>query len=78
MLWIFERGDESVHLETRYDNQTAGYVLIIHRADGTQQIERFQDMLTFRNRLDELEKQLEAEHWHATGSPVLLRDGWKI
>jgi hypothetical protein len=78
MLWIFERGDESIHVEARYDNQTAAYVLIIHRTDGTQQIERFQDMLTFRNRLDALERQLETERWHASGSPVLLRDGWKI
>jgi hypothetical protein len=62
----------------RYDNETAGYVLIIHRSDGTQQIERFQDMLTSRNRLDALEKQFEAERWHAIASPVLLRHGWKI
>jgi hypothetical protein len=78
MLWMFQRGDESLRLETRFDNETADYLLIIHRPDGTQEIERFKDALTFGNRLNALEKQLDMEHWNTIGSPVLLRDGWRI
>jgi hypothetical protein len=78
MLWIFERGDETLHFETRYDNDTSSYMLIIHLFDGDRQIERFQDVLTFKNRLEALQKQLETERWRATSSPVFLRDGWKI
>jgi len=77
MLWIFERGDEVLRFETRYNNETEDYVLIVHRSDSTQQVERFRDVNAFRNRLEALEKQLEAEQWRATGS-VVLRDGWKI
>ena len=78
MLWVFQRGAESQQLETRYDNDTAEYVLIIHSPNGSQQVERFADAVTFGKRLESLEQQLAGEHWTATGAPVLLRDGWKI
>ena len=78
MLWMFERNDESLRLETRYDNTTLEFVLIMRLPDGKQQIERFKDALTFRNRLEALQAQLESEQWTAVGSPVMLRDGWKI
>jgi hypothetical protein len=77
MVWMFERGDDSLRLETRYDSGTAEYVLITHRADGRQEIERFPDAVTFRKRLEGLEGQLEAERWRQTGS-LLLHDGWKL
>ena len=34
MIWIFERGEESLRLETRYDNETTEYVLILHHPDA--------------------------------------------
>ena len=78
MIWIFERGNESLRLETRYENDTAEYVLIVHHPDGSHQTERFNDRVTFQTRLDSLEKKLGRENWHYVGAPVLLRDGWKL
>ena len=78
MIWIFERGNESLRLETRYENDTAEYVLIVHHPDGSHQTERFNDSVTFQTRLDSLEKKLGRENWHYVGAPVLLRDGWKL
>lgn len=71
MIWVFERGNESLRLETRYDNETAEYVLIVHHPDGGHQTERFNDSLTFQTRLDTLDKLLENENWHYV-------DGWRI
>ena len=78
MVWLFERGDESLRLETRYERATADYVLIMHQPDGSEQVERFKDQTSFRTRLDALENQLRAELWGVVGSPVFLRDGWKV
>ena len=78
MIWIFERGNESLRLETRYENDTTEYVLIVHHPDGSHQTERFNDSVTFQTRLDSLEKKLGRENWHYVGAPVLLRDGWKL
>jgi hypothetical protein len=78
MIWIFKRGDQSLRLETRYDNETTEYVLIVHHPDGSHQTERFNDSVAFQTRLDTLDRQLGSENWHYVGAPVLLGDGWKI
>jgi hypothetical protein len=78
MIWIFERGNESLRLETRYDNETAEYILIVHHPDRSHQTERFKDSDTFQTRLDSLDTKLGSENWHYVGAPVLLRDGWKF
>jgi len=77
MLWIYQRGPESLRVETRFDKDTDEYVLIVYREDGTQQAERFKDPASFRTRLEMLEKQLDRERWHSDGVR-LLDDGWKI
>jgi len=79
MIWMFERGKESLRLETRYDNATSEFVLIRHQLDGDPQVERFKNETVFRQRLEFLEKQLANDHWTLQdGGPVVLRDGWKI
>jgi hypothetical protein len=78
MLWMFERDNESLRLETRYDNDAAEFVLVMHRFDGSQQVERFKKESAFRGRLEALERQLDADDWRSVGSPVMLRDGWRI
>ena len=79
MIWMFERGGESLRLETRYDNATAEFVLIRHHPSGDQQVERFGNEQTFGRRLEILEKQLTDDRWTLQeGGPVVLRDGWKI
>lgn len=79
MLWTYARGDESLCLETRFDKETRTYVLVVYRASRRRPlVERFEDADTFRQRLIDLEKQLNWEEWRSAGAPVLLRDGWKI
>ena len=77
MIWTFERGEESLRLVTRYDNDTKEFVLILHQPGGRLQVERFKDTVTFRERLEVIETQLEADRWVQKG-PVFLHDGWKI
>jgi len=76
MVWFFERNDEFLRVETRYDRDTAEFVLITHAPDGGEQTERFTDAVTFRLRLEALECQLEATHWTQHG-PLFLHDGWR-
>lgn len=76
MIWFFERRDESLRVETRYDNATAEYVLV-QEADHVQQVETFKDVVAFRQRLGALEAQLSEEHWTTLGPPVLVSEGWK-
>lgn len=76
MLWFYSRDEEALRVETRYDNRTAEYVLIVHWSDGRQQEERFTIGSHFRERLVELEIQLAAERWARGGPPAILRDGW--
>jgi len=77
MIWIFERLGEALQLETRVDNDTGEFVLIVHQSSAGPQVERYRDAEEFRLRLEALETQLEADRWTQRG-PVLLHDGWKI
>lgn len=77
MIWLFERGDEVVRLETRVDNPSGEYVLVITRADSPPTIERFRDLGAYDARIRALEGQLAADHWAQVGSPTILSDGWR-
>ena len=77
MLWIYERSNQTLRIETRYDSATKEYVLIIRRIDDTEQVERFPDGPSFQARLDSLERQLDAEEWQ-NRSVTALHDGWKL
>ena len=78
MLLIYERSDQqTLQVETRFDADTREYVLIIRRPDATEQVERFRDPTSFRNRLTDLEQQLEDERWQK-GSAMALPDAWKL
>jgi hypothetical protein len=78
MIWIFGRGSEVLHLETRFDNRRGEYVLLIVWADRPSETERYQERRTFEARLRALEQQLAAEQWTQLGSPTILSDGWRI
>jgi hypothetical protein len=78
MIWLYQRRDQQMRLETRYDNVTEEFVLVRHQPDGTESTERFQTQDAFRVRLKELCAALEAEDWTHNGPPVFMSDGWKI
>ena len=78
MIWIFERGNEALRLETRFDSVEDEYVLVVVWADDRHETERFADRHAFDLRLRALEQQLTAEHWPQVGSPTILPDGWRI
>ena len=67
MIWTFERGDEIVRLETRVDNDTREYVVVITWADRPPQTERYADVALYNVRILALEAQLAADHWSLVG-----------
>jgi hypothetical protein len=77
MLWIYERNNQTLHVETRFDAANKEYLLIIRSLDGKEQIERFPDAPSFQSRLSSLERQLEADAWQ-THSATAVHDGWKL
>jgi hypothetical protein len=77
MVWFFERDDQSVRVETRYDRQTKEYVLVVDRGNRRARTERFKTEARFEARLRQLQERFASEHWILHG-PVLQRDGWKL
>ena len=78
MVWFFSRDTNELRVETRYDNDAAEYVLIVHWPDGRHHTERFSTLADFRDRVVELQHTMEVEGWLSSGSPQILRDGWRI
>lgn len=77
MMWFWERGSESIRLETRVDDKTREYLVILRLPNGERQIERFADLASFRVRLATLEEELKDDHWkHQSGGRVSLIDSW--
>ena len=76
MLWFFDRDDQQVEVETRFDNATREYMLIVRWPDGRSETERCPDVVKFRGRILALSEQLKAMNWRTTGSPIILPDGW--
>jgi hypothetical protein len=63
MVWIFSRGTEQIRVESRYDEQTSDFVMVIDYAGGHRDTQRFGDAVTMRTWLSALEQQLEANGW---------------
>jgi hypothetical protein len=76
MVWFFERSSAIFELETRYDNDTTEYVLVLRPPNAASTTERFTDAEAFRVRLQAIEATLIAERWQRGGPPMLLPDGW--
>jgi hypothetical protein len=76
LLWFFDRHNQHLHVETRYDNATSEYVLMLRWPDGREDIERFLDREAYRQRLLALESRLETEQWVRHGPPIIVPDGW--
>jgi hypothetical protein len=78
MIWFFERGTDSLKIETRFNNEARMFELIWHRADGTRTVEVFALEDEFRQRSEAVEASLLNEDWQPAAAPQLLRDGWKL
>jgi hypothetical protein len=77
MIWLFEREDESLRIETRYDNETSEFVAIVHYPDGRQVTKRFHEPDVYGRWLERFERSLEEGNWARNESgPVILPDGW--
>ena len=77
MVYIFERENEAVQVETRYNKTSKTFQIISRLVDGTTTQESFSGEMSFRSRLDEIRAGLEKDAWHSAG-PHLLTEGWKI
>jgi hypothetical protein len=76
VLWFYADGRQTIRIETRYDNSSSEYVLVVHWSVNHRQEERFATATLFRQRLIEIETQVDAEGWRKQGPPLLLPDGW--
>jgi hypothetical protein len=76
MIWFFERGDQAVELETRFDRDAREYVLTITWPDARALTERYRALDEFRTRVDALQRELDAERWTQRGSPTLITGDW--
>jgi hypothetical protein len=77
VIWLFEREDEVLRIETRYDNDTSEFVAIVHYPDAQLMTKRFTDSDAYGRWLEAFERSLEDGDWarHKSG-PVILPDGW--
>ena len=76
MLWFFTRDRDSMHLETRYDNDALEYVGTLTYPDGHQDTRRFATADAFTAWLATVEQRLAADRWAPDGAPLFLADGW--
>ena len=76
MLWFFDRGDESLRLEVRYENETSEFVTTITYPDGTERTERFRTLADFGTSMDRFDQVLREQHWLSRRGPVILPFGW--
>jgi hypothetical protein len=77
MIYIFEREQESIHIECSYSHATQTYQIVCRFADGTTSRETFDGELAFRSRLDEIRTELELQAWRSA-APHLLSGAWKV
>ena len=63
MNWVFARGRDHLRVETKHDELSGEFVLILHQADGTQLVDRFKTATKLRKRLDDLERKLTRARW---------------
>lgn len=75
MLWFFDRADESLRLETRYDIETSEFVAVVS-IPGSQRSERFATLADFRRWLKAFAHVLRLQHWTGRDGPIILPYDW--
>jgi hypothetical protein len=76
MLWFFDRDQESIRLETRYDNEAGQFVGEVRYPDGREETQRFAEREMLNAWLVTFERTLTMEHWINHGGPIILPYGW--
>lgn len=76
MLWFYTRGSETLQAETRVDQTTGEYLLVIRSPDGCEETERYGDLASFDERLRNLQQELNAARWRQAGPPEWMPEGW--
>lgn len=76
MIWFYSQDSLTIRIETRYDNCTSEYVLVVHWSGDRREEERFATAALFEKRVVELEGQISAQGWNKDGPPIILREGW--
>ena len=66
MLWFFSRDDQSLQLDTLYDNEASEFIAHVRWPDGREHVERFKDSEAFRKWLASFETELESENGSRT------------
>jgi len=77
MVWFFSRGNDSVRVETRFDNTSREFVLDITWPGHPPETERFTGLEEFQARVLALEAHLEAQAFAQVGTPKILPHGWR-
>ena len=78
MIWIYERGDATMTIETRFNRESKTFELVWHEADGTVRVENFTDEAAFRARLTAISAALQQQQWRQSGPPTIDPDGWRV
>lgn len=78
MIWLYQRGDAIMKIETRFDEASQTFELVWHEADGSVRRENFETELEFRDRLTAIAAALDVQQWRQAGPPTLDPDGWRI
>jgi hypothetical protein len=78
MIWLYQRGDATMTLETRFNRESQKYELIWHEADESTRVETFDDESSFRRRLTSVSKALIEQRWRQSGPPTIDPDGWRL
>jgi hypothetical protein len=78
MIWMYERGDATMTIETRFNRDSQTYELIWHEADGSERRESFGTEPEFRERLNAIAIALAEQNWRQAGPPAFDPDGWRV
>jgi hypothetical protein len=76
MIWFFERDEESLKVETLYDEGASEYVVTVRSPDGEERIERFKNLEAFRVWIEAFDRKLAFDQWVARNGPIILPYGW--
>jgi hypothetical protein len=76
VIWFFDRDDESLKVETQYDQTASEYIVVVRYPDGNSRVERFKDLDTFRMWIEAFDQQLAFDRWSPRSGPIILPYGW--